>query len=332
MPHTPGHISQGTRIDQPIQIPQANTPKEQCRLDGGFWDEQTQTCIPKDLSAIGQEPKKDPREQELIKQFKAGGRPSDIPTGVALTREQSARLRAAQEFEASKQGGLSAQQGILIQEQRAIQQAEGQAFAGQVGQFGQLGISPTGFDFAEAGVAGLRTAIPASIGTAATVFGAATLGAKLGGATGTIAAPGIGTAIGAALGFTGGIVAGILSNMNSQRTDTTTAQQRVLDEGKQVLSDWRTLAESNPARRQEAITGFNAQLALIDQAYRQMKLDTSRDLGKFETALPNLAEFEAFYSNQGERDFLIAEMILALRVPNDINFAMLELASRRTWK
>ncbi|KKK79005.1 hypothetical protein LCGC14_2837830, partial [marine sediment metagenome] len=60
--------------------------------------------------------------------------------------------------------------------------------------------------------------------------------------------------------------------------------------------DWVTLARADPSKRMEYLAKFNMQLALINQSFRQMKLDTSRDVAKFETALPNLAEFNTFYS------------------------------------
>lgn len=342
MPHGGPH--QGTAAERLSGIdPRATTdpepsgpPTEQECLQRGpawEWDAERQVCLLKPKTA---EPEPTPEtEQEksirlLAEKNQRGGRPTEeeVPSGVPLTREQIETLRGAAEFEEGTGGALSAQEAIARNKLIEQQQALGQQQAGQIGQFGQEGISPTGFDFGESVIAGFRTSIPAAVGGAATAFGIGLLGAKVGAVGGAAAGP-VGIAIGAALGFVGGIVGGILSNMNSQRTDTTTAQQRVLDEGKQTLADWRTLAEANPSRRREAIAGFNTQLALIDRAYRQMKLDTSRDVLKFETALPNLAEFETFYSLAGERDFLIAEMRLALLAPNDVNFAMLELASRR---
>ena len=206
-------------------------------------------------------------------------------------------------------------------------QLEAQQLGGQLGQFDRLGVSPTGLDVGEGIVSGLRDAIPRALTLAS---GAAVAGATAGLATGgTLSVP---LAAGAAaLTFVGSITRSMLGNFKSQRTDTTTAQQRVLDEGKQNLNDWATLAASDPANRATYVNNFNQQLALIDQAYRQMKLDTSRDVVKFETALPNLAEFETFYSTQGERDFLVSRMYNSLNVPQDqeYEYQMQELALRR---
>ena len=63
-----------------------------------------------------------------------------------------------------------------------------------------------------------------------------------------------------------------------------------------------------------------------------MKLDTSRDVAKFETALPNLAEFESFYNLQGEKDFLVTRMRQALGAQQDPEYIyqLAELAERRS--
>lgn len=215
----------------------------------------------------------------------------------------------------------------LMAEQQA--QFEAQQLAGQVGQFGQMGIEPTGLNMGEAATSGIVGAIPRALSYAATGF-------AVGGAAGTkvsgtpITAAG-GAVIGAVGGFVSGLASSIIGNFKSQRTDTTNAQKRVLDEGKQNLNDWATLAASDPANRSLYVANFNQQLALIDQAYRQMKLDTSRDVAKFETALPDLAEFEAFYMAQGERDFLVTRMYQSLGVMQDPDYSyqMQELANRR---
>ena len=199
-----------------------------------------------------------------------------------------------------------------------------QNLAGQVGEFGELGINGTPFDQTALAGAASRGIIPGLIRGVGTGVGTALIGAKIGVAGGPTAAITLG-----ALGFASGIASSILGEMKGQRTDNTNAQQRVLDEGKQVLSDWVTFAEGNPTQSKQALAGFNTQLALIDQAYRQMKLDTSRDILAFESAIPNLAEFTAFYSNSGERDVYSQEMQLALAQAAPIDTRMLSLISRR---
>lgn len=212
---------------------------------------------------------------------------------------------------------------------RAEQQFESQQLAGQVGEFGQLGIDPTGLNIEQALTEGVIGSIPSAIRLAASAgVGAAALGAVA-----TAPAGGIGAvpaaAIGASAGFVAGIVGGMTSSFKGQRRSTTTAQQRTLDEGKQTMADWARWAQADPGNKAFYLSQFNQVSAQIDQAYRQMKLDTSRDLGKFETALPNLAEFEAFYAGGGERDELDSAMRTALLTPSNINYDMLEMANRR---
>ena len=219
-----------------------------------------------------------------------------------------------------------------IQEKQAAFEAQQAAFeaqqlAGQVGQFQQLGVKPTGLDVGQAATQGIVGAIPRALSFAASGAAAGALGGSAFAGVGAVP----GAIIGAVGGFVSGITSSMISNFKSQRTDTINAQKRVLVEGKQNLNDWATLAAADPANRYLYIKNFNQQLALIDQAYRQMKLDTSRDVAKFETALPDLAEFEAFYMAQGERDYLVAKMYQSLGVMQDPDFSyqMQELANRR---
>ena len=239
-----------------------------------------------------------------------------------LTKEDYEQAKKRAELMVLK-GSPSTEQ--LIQQQQA--QFEAQQLAGQVGQFQQLGVEPTGLDVGQAATQGIVGAIPRALSFAATGAAAGALGGSAFAGVGAVP----GAIIGAVGGFVSGITSSMISNFKSQRTDTTNAQKRVLDEGKQNLNDWATLAAADPANRALYIKNFNQQLALIDQAYRQMKLDTSRDVAKFETALPDLAEFEAFYMAQGERDYLVAKMYQSLGVMQDPDFSyqMQELATRR---
>ena len=91
----------------------------------------------------------------------------------------------------------------------------------------------------------------------------------------------------------------------------------------------QTIDVDDPANKAQYLAEYNKVSSQIDAAYRQMKLDTSRDAAKFETALPNLAEFESFYAEGGERDTLDIEMRNALLTVSPENYNMLELSNRR---
>jgi hypothetical protein len=214
---------------------------------------------------------------------------------------------------------------------RGIEQAaQSAALAQQVGQIDpSTGLAPTGLDVGEALTTGFVNAVPRALAVAggAAVTGAA-IGAGAGVATGGVLSAPLAIA-GAAIGFAGSIASSIISNFKSQRRDTTTAQQRVLDEGKQTLKDWSTMAKADPSNREFYLGQFNLQLQQIQDAHNQMLIDTNADVAKFETALPNLAEFNAFYSVGGERDALVNEMIISMQTPVTTEYEMAALTARR---
>ena len=283
------------------------------------------------LDTLQEQPQGQPQGEETTTQ---GQGVNFLPNGtvdisfagqtVNLTREEyeTAFFRKGgqitEEIKLARQLNPQAQAGI-----------QGQQLAGQVGQFGQLGVSPTGLNTAEGLTQGIVDSIPEALrlGTVGAGLGFAG-GSVAGSAAGPIGS-GAGAAIGVTAGFIGGLARGMISSFKSQRRDTTTAQQRILDEGKQTMKDWSTMAKNDPTNKQFYLGQYNQVSAQIDQAYRQMKLDTSRDVGKFETALPNLAEFEAFYSLGGERDALNVEMENSLLTPGPLNYDLLELQNRR---
>lgn len=321
--------------------------KKECKANGGTWDEGSQKCIlpieqqsknfdinnpnitnqPETITETpGEQPKAKITTPEIIKDSETG-RISGIklPDGKTFF---GISPQEAKDILANYQKTRTAPEGTLpagTQQAQLEQQLKAQELSGQIGQFGELGVNPTGLDFEEATVAGIRGAIPRALSLAATGAGIGFMG---GGPVGG----GAGAAIGAISGFVSGISSSMLSNLESQRTDTTTAQQKMLDDGKQNLASLVTLAGSDPVNRHNHVSNFNKQLSLIDQAYRQMKLDTSRDVAKFESARTNLIEFEVFYSVKGERDILVDEMKLALSQPSNIDYKMIELAQRKTPK
>ncbi len=308
------------------QIPETS-PKDACEAKGGTWDELTQTCLPafKPPEEKVKPQKVKPTAPEVGEIQGTAKQVVRLPDGrefFGLNKDEVAQLVAS---ETKPDIPLGAQPAGTAQ-RRAEERARGEQLAGQVGEFGQLGVSPTGLEFGEAATTGIVASIPSALRLAATGAGIGLVGGA------TVAGPigaGAGAAIGAVAGFVSGIASGMIGSFKSQRTDTTTSQQRVLDEGKQTLMDWVTLARSDPSNKAFYLAQYNKQLAQINQAHRQMKLDTSRDLAKFETALPNLAEFNSFYSIGGERDALNEEMRIALTTVSPEGYDMLALTERR---
>lgn len=259
------------------------------------------------------------------------GRPSGITvngkTFLGLNSNDVEKILSAEQ---KKLGGPLTQefekQSIAQQQQQQSQQLQG-----QVGQFQQLPISNAPLlDTGQAISQGIVGAIPRALSFAVTGAGIGlTSGAVAGaGVASPITAP-AGATIGAVAGFVSGLASSIISEFKSQRTDTINAQKRVLSEGKQNLNDWATLAASDPANAAFYVNQYNLQLSQISQAYRQMKFDTQRDLAQFEKAIPDLAEFEAFYSIGGEKDALDLKMRFSLSNPSTTEYNMLELVNRR---
>ena len=327
-------------------IGSGKSEEEKCKEKGGIWDPITKTCqLINNLDNLIEKKKKDTEEKNPVSSV---GVPlyTSKDTGEVTgfeSKKGSTFLRPPgmsneewrqllQDYEEKERPVMPEEIGesafSISQQREQLQQAQqAQRLVGQVGEFSQLPTENQPLqDWGQAASQGIVGAIPKALSYAVA-------GAGVGLAGGTAVAPGIGTAggavIGAVAGFVSGIASGMISEFKSQRTDTINAQKRVLDEGKQNLNDWATLAASDPANSAFYVNQYNLQLSQISQAYRQMKYDTQRDLVQFEKALPDLAEFEAFYSTGGEMDTLNLKMQTALLSPSSPEYQMLELANRR---
>lgn len=329
------------------QFEQLQQKKRDCEAKGGIWDEGNQTCnLSQDPAArlvtklknqnLGKLPETAPETPEraplTTPEVFENQRGITIPDGrtfLGLNTDDVANVAELEQRRTLPPGT----QPVGTAQAQLEAGIRAQQLQSQVGQFQQGPISPTGLDIGEAATTGIIESIPSAIRLG---FQGALAGGIIRGGAGVAGAPitgGLSIAGGAAIGAIGGFIAGItssmLSNFAEQRRDTTTAQQRVLDEGKQTMKDWVTLAESDPANKVFYLAQYNKVLSQIDQAYRQMKLDTNRDVVKFETALPSLAEFEAFYAAGGEKDTLNFEMRNALAASASPEYKMLELSNRR---
>ncbi len=329
-------ITKSTRTDVTPGLPKdTRTPKQKCEDKGGFWDAERGVCIlvkkEDKVTPPPEVPKVDPTTPETFRSADTGalsGIDIDGKTFLGL-RPQDVRQIAERDLLKREQPEGTAPVGTAQAQARSAEEAER-----LVGQTQPSPTTPTeglvpGVDSGEALIVGFREAIPRALTLAG---GAAVAGAAAGLATGGVLS--VPLAIGAAaITFVGSITASILSNVKSQRTDDTNAQQRVLDEGKQTLQDWTTQAAADPSNRGFYISQFNKQLQQIQDAHVQMLTDTNADVLKFETSVPNLAEFNSFYSVGGERDALQSEMLRSLGGgvgELELNFRMIEMANRRT--
>lgn len=330
------------------------TGKQICEDRGDIWDEQRKTCQLPGQQQEAQEASSEARQKEKTRLncIESGGTwdsEGNNGAGNCIFPASETGPNVPKESVETPAGtflGLSKTDIELLKQQQGQvaplgEAARQQQLVGQIGQFDQLPISPTGLNIGEAVTTGFVDAIPNALklGGAAFIGGAAIgagVGAVAGGPAAPVTAPVAGLTTGTIAGiatFIGSLSSSMISNFKSQRTDTTTAQQRVLDEGKQTMQDWATAAASDPSNRAFYVAQYNKQSAQIDQAYRQMILDTNADVAKFETSVPSLAEFNSFYSDGGERDVLDFDLEVALdgnMNPEIVNFRMIEMANRRS--
>ena len=322
---------------EPVEPAKPSKSKAQlaCEGKGGTWD--GKKCILPEKPEVKPEPLQAPgvfREEGELKGVEKGKEIVFNPDGtVSVSRGGETITLSKEEYEVAELGKA----GIItrkvrqaqaldpaVREQLELEQQQqqvGEELVEEVGVFEPTAIEQTELDWKEAATAGAINSIPSALGFAVT-------GVGVGLAGGPVGAVG-GGAAGLAGGFVSGMASGMSTSFKEQRTDITTAQQRVLDEGKQNLNDLASAAAGDPSNRAKYLELYNKQSQLIDEAYRQMVLDTNEDVAKWETALPNLAEFETFYSEGGERDVLDIKMQTALQQPYTTDYDMVELSNRR---
>ena len=264
------------------------------------------------------------RDEKLAEQFRLEDFQEKLIAETAEKRGISldeAELQLAKEDIASAQasGGtsLSAARRIQVQQQ-------GEALAGTIGQISQLPLEEQSLKLGEASRVALIDALPRAIQFAAggAVFaGGATLNP-------------VGAALGAVGGFVAGFVSSIVSDFKDQRRDMNEQPQKALEDGKSNLNDIIGMMRDAPSfkDKQTLAKEFNNQLAIINQAYRQVKWDTSKDVLMFERSENLLADFEVFYSPlNGERNNLVNEMRMVLGAPVDPTniYTIMEMIERR---
>jgi hypothetical protein len=207
--------------------------------------------------------------------------------------------------DSSQTGINSIFNGKFQQDQQAQMQAQQQAqLQQQVGQINPLTPNATTpIDGGELVGAGLQKGVIGGITGAGAVAGGALALAGAGATVGS-AVPIAGTLIGAGIGLVAGIAVGVFNNIKKQKTDTISAQNTVLTNGKTNLAKLIALAKAEPRidKKQEYVDQFNTQIYLIKKAQSQMIKDTNADLFKFDDAKVDLQKFENFYAPGGGYD------------------------------
>lgn len=198
-------------------------------------------------------------------------------------------------------------QQVFLSKQ-ALQVLEKYKTSGAISPEDLATLSPSEIDYVQAVLTGSSSAV---IGAAGTALTGAAGGALVGGPAGGL----VGAVGGAVLGAVSGAVLGIKSDIKSQLAGNIGKSGPALEKGE---SNLRTIitninAGGNPV---EGVNLFYQQLAAIDLAHQQLKLDTQRSLSKFtgEDGTAELGKYVVF--NNQTRAMLERELAQAIANPN----------------
>ena len=273
--------------------------KASCEAQGGKWDEVNQRCV------FPPRREETPQVQEEPQpEFDVTGRPTSIPRGVPLTREQSQELQEAAEFEASKGGQPSAMEAITMQQQQLQRQQEAQVLAEQAGQVNleqlQRNAETADVSYVEA----FFKAVPNMIPDIIQVIGGAAVATVAGGT-------GIGAVGGVALIGNGirGAYSDVIREIEQQKGEFSGTQEQNLEEGKQVLNDIISARNAGAVPNYEASTAWNNQVTKLYQSYYNLQRQHLDNKFVGDDLTQEIAEFETFFTGeflQQENEFGLA--------------------------
>ena len=323
--HVPNQsfLSGGGGANQSFPIPKSSQQLK-CETDGGTWDPNSGTCI---LPSPKVKPKKEEPPEVLpdvpevgdIQETSLGK--VTLPDGREFTGLNLDDIQQLVSGEAGQEARLLGTEPEGSAQARADLQRQRLQEAGGLGQ-----LVPDIFANAAAGdvayLSALASAIPGIIPDLATGFAT---GAVVGGAGGTVVLPGVGTVAGAVgvgtLGAVANAVRGFysdfVSDVASQKGDYIQSSITELSERKGALGDLIS-AVNGGADKSLASKNFRNQLSLIERDRIELTAESNSNLNKFlgQNTIDELKEYDAFYSEGGERESFITEMFLAITEPN----------------
>lgn len=319
----------GQSLSSDVQYPNIGVEQDQykderqrCIAKGGTWDEITQTCILP--------------QQKVVDATSPNAKSIPLP-GTQPQIQQNQKLSPGDKLRAEREGGViitDANGNEIIQTREDVERAKADAasigpsalqarqariageerLAGLTSQIGQVGtidpVQEAKVNKSQAFVAGLARAIPGLLGgLAAGAIGGAAVG-------GVGAIPGaIGGAI---LGTISGITSGYISNVQAQQRGEIQAANVELQAAKSNMRQFAMMASQDPARAEEYIELYNAQLTRAYQARQKVKAETSGDLNSWmEDGTRDLAEYDVFLQPGGRADLYGQRLAISLqqRVP-----------------
>ena len=320
----------------PKYEPVKRTPREQCKIDGGVWDEKTQTCLrageSKDPAKItipkkDVEPSKLDVKQEGIEIGDIEGSSKEtvtLPDGrqfFGLNKDDVEDLRQQVAKEKARLEGTAP---LGTAQAQAEEQARLQQSIGQIGQIGQLTEAEQAkINYSQALTAGTVGQIPSLLSTAGQF---AVGGAIAGGAGGAGIGAVPGALIGAGVGIIAGIARGVLGNIKEQQRGELQAADIELTNARTNMRQLAMLASQDRANADIYINAYNNQLTRIHQARRQTKAEVQGDLNSFmEDGREQLADFDAFLQDGGIADVYGQKLRIALQTDTPLSFEGTEL-------
>jgi len=239
----------------------------------------------------------------------------DGTTLLGLNPAQVEQL-AQSRLRATKGGAATREfEGEAVKKQEQVQQEQlmqqNQQLANQV-------LSPTAttapqatdLSQKQAGFAAVREGLP---GVVKSVGIGAAIGAGAGApVAGVGAVPG--AVIGAGIGLALGVYNAVVGSLESQASDSIAGQTKVLRDGKNNLNKIIALTKADPQNADKYLSAYQQQKIQINEAYANLKLDTSRSSFKFLSKVGTraLQGYANFYSQGGLNEIYDNKMQLAI--------------------
>lgn len=284
-----------TQIKTDFQI--GKTPKEQCVLNGGIWDEQRQICLPQGFKT---QPEKIETPEPLVNPEVFKDSTTGQISGVVLPDGRTFLGLNPDEVEE-----------IVNRETRRGVPPEGSVPVGTASQFQKevdrkirLAKTTGNIDFEIASQIeegqDLNTKEFLAAGTGGAVEGALAIGtaAATVGLIGGPAVAGTAAAVGAGVGLIGGFFRDVTSNIKSQREDLVSVQVKDLKGRKTALQNYISAANADPANADEYNAAFNVELSLIRRDYNTLIRKGEKDLNFWGSdATTQIGQFDVFFES-----------------------------------
>ena len=324
-----GQINQGSVIGEipgTRPTPVEPTPREACKATGGYWDEETQTCLstkptpdpfPKSDKTFDITTGKETtaQAQETNKTLTPEERTA-LPDGANIITDRfgNERIQTREDLKKAQEDPLfegGAAQAIQQQEAQAAAQQRLQQLTSTIGTIGGLKqAQEADINYSQALTAGTVGQLPSILSTAGSF---AVGGAIAGGAptAGIGAVPG--AIIGGGIGIIAGIARGIMGNIKEQQRGELQAAKLELTNARTNMRQLAMLASQDPQNADVYINAYNSQLTRVYQARRQTKAEVSGDLNAFmEDGREQLANIDLFLQEGGSAEIYGQKMQNAL--------------------